>query len=87
LVARIVAMVAALAVGSARPAQGHGVTGATSGPGEANRGDRYSGRVWTTQIAVDMLERGGSAMDAAIAANATLGPAEPISCGSAASRY
>jgi gamma-glutamyltranspeptidase/glutathione hydrolase len=34
-----------------------------------------------TQVAVDVLKKGGSAIDAAIAANAALGVMEPISCG------
>src|SRR5207245_2947058 len=33
------------------------------------------------QIGIDVLKRGGSAVDAAIATNAALGFAEPMSCG------
>lgn len=34
-----------------------------------------------TQIALDVLKQGGSAVDAAIAANAALGLMEPTGCG------
>ena len=34
-----------------------------------------------TQVAIDILKKGGSAIDAAIAANATLGLMEPTGCG------
>src|SRR4029453_11308283 len=34
-----------------------------------------------SQIALDVLKKGGTAVDAAIAANAALGLMEPVSCG------
>jgi gamma-glutamyltranspeptidase/glutathione hydrolase len=34
-----------------------------------------------SQVAIDILKKGGTALDAAVAANATLGLMEPVSCG------
>ncbi|MEO1335140.1 MAG: gamma-glutamyltransferase, partial [Myxococcota bacterium] len=34
-----------------------------------------------TQVAIDVLKKGGSAVDAAVAANAALGLMEPVGCG------
>ena len=34
-----------------------------------------------TEVAIDVLKKGGSAVDAAIAANAALGLMEPVNCG------
>ena len=95
-----IAAAAAALTSISASAQGYGVKGAEPGPGDVDRGDRYSGRDWATrspviahhgmaatahplatQIAIDILKQGGTAMDAAIAANAALGVMEPISCG------
>ncbi|WP_445386045.1 gamma-glutamyltransferase [Robiginitalea sp. IMCC44478] len=47
----------------------------------ARKGMAATSQPLATQAALDILKKGGSAMDAAIAANAVLGLVEPASCG------
>ena len=47
----------------------------------AKHGMAATSQPLATQIAVDILKKGGSAIDAAIAANAALGLMEPTGCG------
>ncbi|HEU0201674.1 MAG TPA: gamma-glutamyltransferase, partial [Burkholderiaceae bacterium] len=47
----------------------------------APRGMAATSQPLATQIALDVMKQGGSAVDAAIAANAALGLMEPTGCG------
>lgn len=47
----------------------------------ARHGMAATSQPLATQVALDILKKGGTAMDAAIAANAVLGLVEPASCG------
>jgi len=76
-----------LVVGLAGPrfaAGGDRVTGrffATRSEVIAREGVAATSHPLATQIAIDILKQGGSAVDAAIAANAALGLMEPTGCG------
>ena len=54
---------------------------ATRAPVIAQHGMAATMQPLASQIAIDVLKKGGTAMDAAIAANAALGLMEPVSCG------
>src|SRR5438093_10345994 len=74
----------ALAVGSSLDAQIDRITGknfATRSEVLATHGMVCTSIPTATQVGLDILKKGGSAVDAAIAANATLGLMEPVSNG------
>jgi len=58
-----------------------GKTFATRSEVIAQHGMAATSHPLATQAAIDILKKGGTAMDAAIAANACLGLMEPVSCG------
>ncbi len=82
---RVFALCGIIAVMTAVPARaGDRPTGrpfATRSPVAATRGMAATSHPLATQVALDILKRGGSAVDAAIAANAALALMEPTSCG------
>ncbi len=86
----IALVAAALVIGSGLAAtaiaQGNGdryvgPSFATRAPVIAQNGMAATMQPLASQIAIDVLKKGGTAMDAAIAANAALGLMEPVSCG------
>src|SRR5574339_1126696 len=69
---------------AAAPAQVDRITGrpfATRSEVLAQHGMVCTSQPLATQVGIDVLKAGGSAVDAAIAANAALGLMEPVSCG------
>ncbi len=85
LVAAIIAASPALAQDAGPPALGPGArpVGAdwSRSPVIAQHGIAATAQPLASQIAIDILKKGGSAVDAAIAVNAALGLMEPTGCG------
>src|SRR5512141_3369982 len=78
----LASVVAALLSGEAAAAsRAEGRMFATRSIVYARHGMVASAHPLATQIGVDVLKRGGTAVDAAIAVNAALGFLEPVSCG------
>src|SRR5512134_1247661 len=82
-VSRAAAGVAALAVAAGTTAgnRGEGAPFLTRSVVHARHGMVASAHPLATQIGVDILKKGGTAVDAAIAVNAALGFLEPLACG------
>lgn len=78
---RIVFLIMALPFFSFASNRPVGRTFATRSEVVAQRGVACTSQPLATQAAIDILKQGGSAVDAAIAANAVLGVVEPMSCG------
>jgi len=72
------ALIGSVAVAADRP-EGHSF--ATRSVTVARHGMVAAAHPLAVQIGLDVLKRGGSAVDAAIAVNAALGLMEPVSCG------
>src|SRR5256885_152706 len=68
-------------IGHAQPDRINGRAFATRSPVIAQHGMVCTSHPLATQVGVDILKAGGSAVDAAIAANAALGLMEPVSNG------
>ena len=75
----LLAAVLCLSIGAQDRITGHGF--ATRSEVIAQNGMAATSQPLATQVALDILKKGGTAIDAAIAANATLGLMEPTGCG------